>query len=343
MPDVVVVGAGIIGCAIARRAGGAWGRDDRRRSPSARRRCHPGVGRNAGALHRSARSRTPARPRHSKPRPLRRLDRRRQARERTSTSSIGGSVRSKWRREPARGRAAAKRRCTLREPSRKRWMMARGARRRTGARQPGRRRALHRDARLRRRASVDPRSRCGGRTPRARVSGRRRFAVIAARGTALCRRYERRRGHRADRGARGRRVDQPDVGSAAAVPPLRPVRGQLLHLGWNGPPVDTILWGPECYIVPRLDGTSARRRDGRGRRVRRARRRRRAFVICSTRPASSCLRRGARRFSARACGLRPATPDDLPVIGPDYATAGPRARVRPLSQRRPARAADGAV
>ena len=42
---------------------------------------------------------------------------------------------------------------------------------------------------------------------------------------------------------------------AAAVPPLRPIRGQLLHLGWQAQPIDTILWGPECYIVPRIDGT----------------------------------------------------------------------------------------
>ena len=39
------------------------------------------------------------------------------------------------------------------------------------------------------------------------------------------------------------------------TPPLRPVRGQLLHLGWRGHPVSTIVWGPECYIVPRTDGT----------------------------------------------------------------------------------------
>lgn len=43
--------------------------------------------------------------------------------------------------------------------------------------------------------------------------------------------------------------------AGAAAPPLRPVRGQLLHIGWHGPPIETIIWGPECYIVPRTDGS----------------------------------------------------------------------------------------
>ena len=43
--------------------------------------------------------------------------------------------------------------------------------------------------------------------------------------------------------------------AAFRTPPLRPVRGQLLRLGCAGPPLSTIVWGPECYVVPRLDGT----------------------------------------------------------------------------------------
>src|SRR4029077_15605706 len=39
------------------------------------------------------------------------------------------------------------------------------------------------------------------------------------------------------------------------TPPLRPVRGQLLNLRWQGQPLTSIVWGPECYIVPRIDGT----------------------------------------------------------------------------------------
>jgi glycine oxidase len=37
--------------------------------------------------------------------------------------------------------------------------------------------------------------------------------------------------------------------------PLRPVRGQLLHLGWDGPPLRRVTWSPHCYLVPWDDGT----------------------------------------------------------------------------------------
>jgi glycine oxidase len=36
---------------------------------------------------------------------------------------------------------------------------------------------------------------------------------------------------------------------------LKPVRGQLLRLRWNGPPVSRVLWSKNCYIVPWQDGT----------------------------------------------------------------------------------------
>ena len=128
---------------------------------------------------------------------------------------------------------------------------------------------------------------------------------------------------------------------AAAVPPLRPIRGQLLHLGWQAEPIDTILWGYECYIVPRLDGTllvGATVEDVSSTSVQR----RRAFAICSTRRAISCLRAGDRRFwgpcrssaghAGRSAGDR---------SGPSIAGARPRGRS--LSQRRPARAAHRAL
>lgn len=34
-----------------------------------------------------------------------------------------------------------------------------------------------------------------------------------------------------------------------------PVRGQLLHVKWQGPPLERILWTDRCYLVPWLDGT----------------------------------------------------------------------------------------
>lgn len=105
-------------------------------------------------------------------------------------------------------------------------------------------------------------------------------------------------------------------------PPLRPVRGQLLHLGWNGPnPPATIVWGPDCYVVPRLD---------------------RSVLVGATveeagfdeRPTAAGVRdlleAGIRilpqlssaTFLEVRVGLRPATPDGLPVLGIDPRVPG---------------------
>ena len=112
---------------------------------------------------------------------------------------------------------------------------------------------------------------------------------------------------------------------AAAVPPLRPIRGQLLHLGWQAQPIDTILWGPECYIVPRLDGTllvGATVEDvGFDERTTAAGVRDLLDAACDLLPAGW----GATFLGARA-GLRPATPDDLPAIGPDPRLPGSSTR-----------------
>ncbi len=37
--------------------------------------------------------------------------------------------------------------------------------------------------------------------------------------------------------------------------PVHPVRGQLLHLKWTGTPVSRITWDERCYLVPWADGT----------------------------------------------------------------------------------------
>ena len=34
-----------------------------------------------------------------------------------------------------------------------------------------------------------------------------------------------------------------------------PIRGQLLRVRWEGPPIRRILWSEKCYLVPWLDGT----------------------------------------------------------------------------------------
>jgi glycine oxidase len=100
------------------------------------------------------------------------------------------------------------------------------------------------------------------------------------------------------------------------TPPVRPVRGQSLTLEWTAWPLPTIVWGPDCYVVPRLDGSvlvgatveevgfDERTTDEGIRRLRAA--------------ATDLLPvlKNARLIEARA-GLRPAAPDDLPVLGSD--------------------------
>jgi len=100
------------------------------------------------------------------------------------------------------------------------------------------------------------------------------------------------------------------------TPPLRPVRGQLLHLGWQGQPLSTIVWGPECYIVPRMDGTllvgATVEEVGFDERTTAAGVRDLLDAACELLPEGW----GATFLDARV-GLRPATPDELPVLGAD--------------------------
>ena len=100
------------------------------------------------------------------------------------------------------------------------------------------------------------------------------------------------------------------------TPPMRPVRGQLLQLVWTGPPLATIVWGPDCYVVPRLDGSilvGATVEDaGFDERTTEAGIGGLLNAVHALLPATTT----ARLIEARV-GLRPATPDELPVIGQD--------------------------
>jgi len=97
--------------------------------------------------------------------------------------------------------------------------------------------------------------------------------------------------------------------------PVRPVRGQLLQLAWTGTTLRRVTWSRRCYMVPWDDGTLLV-----GATVEEAGFDERATVAgvrdlldgaCEIVPhVWRCAFRGAR------VGLRPATPDDLPVIGP---------------------------
>jgi glycine/D-amino acid oxidase-like deaminating enzyme len=99
------------------------------------------------------------------------------------------------------------------------------------------------------------------------------------------------------------------------VLPVRPIRGQLLHLKWAGEaPPARIVWGSRCYTVPWTDGSllvgatvedvgfdEASTVDG----VRTL-----TDAVAELLPGS----RAAAIDEVRV-GLRPETPDGLPIIG----------------------------
>jgi glycine oxidase len=99
--------------------------------------------------------------------------------------------------------------------------------------------------------------------------------------------------------------------------PVRPVRGQLLQLQWNAdtPPPARIVWDRSCYIVPWPDGSllvGATMEDvGFDERVTLDGVRQLAEAAGALLPAAK-----AASFVAARAGLRPASPDGLPVIGP---------------------------
>ncbi|MCC7044511.1 MAG: glycine oxidase ThiO [Acidobacteria bacterium] len=105
------------------------------------------------------------------------------------------------------------------------------------------------------------------------------------------------------------------IGGVPALP-IRPVRGQLLHLQWcEGDLPGRICWGPHCYTVPWTDGSllvGATVEDAgfdEGTTV--------AGVSALTSAVIDLLPHasGARIESVRV-GLRPALPDEMPAIGP---------------------------
>jgi glycine oxidase len=98
--------------------------------------------------------------------------------------------------------------------------------------------------------------------------------------------------------------------------PMRPIRGQLLHLQWcEGDQPGRIIWGPHCYAVPWSDGSllvGATVEDvgfDEGTTV--------AGVQSLTMAVTELLPHasGARIESVKV-GLRPSLPDGLPAIGP---------------------------
>lgn len=96
--------------------------------------------------------------------------------------------------------------------------------------------------------------------------------------------------------------------------PLTPVRGQMIALGGMVTPIRRPIWGPDGYLVPRANGLVFA-----GATVERVGFRRR-----TTKPAVRALRTMAARLVPQLgaatvhfewAGLRPDTPDHLPIIG----------------------------
>jgi len=114
---------------------------------------------------------------------------------------------------------------------------------------------------------------------------------------------------------------QVDVEGASGAVPARPVRGQLLHLGWHGPHVARITWDEHCYLVPWRDGTllvGATVEDaGFEEQTTVAGVRQLLEAVCDLLPNAW----RATLLSARV-GLRPGSPDPLPIIGWSEAVPG---------------------
>jgi glycine/D-amino acid oxidase-like deaminating enzyme len=105
-----------------------------------------------------------------------------------------------------------------------------------------------------------------------------------------------------------------EVDGGAGSVPVRPVRGQLLQLGWQGTPLAGVVWGERCYLVPWDDRTllvGATVEDaGFDERTTAAGVRELLEAACALVPHAAT----ASFLGARA-GLRPASGDDLPIIG----------------------------
>jgi glycine oxidase len=102
------------------------------------------------------------------------------------------------------------------------------------------------------------------------------------------------------------------AGPAASA--VKPIRGQLLRLAWPGAAPRHVLWGPDCYVVPWVDGTvlvGATAEDvGFDERATAAGVRDLLDAVCELLPDA-----WRATFIEARVGLRPATPDGLPIIG----------------------------
>jgi glycine oxidase len=107
---------------------------------------------------------------------------------------------------------------------------------------------------------------------------------------------------------------QIDIVGVSARVPVRPVRGQLLYLTWRGPLLRRVTWGERCYLVPWDDGTvlvGATVEDA-GFDERTTAAGVRDLIEAASELVPHSWTAG---FLAARAGLRPASADDVPVIG----------------------------
>lgn len=105
-----------------------------------------------------------------------------------------------------------------------------------------------------------------------------------------------------------------EVEALARPLPIEPVRGQLLQLIPSGPRLGRVIWGSQCYIVPWADGSvlvgATVEHVGFDERATVGGVRDLLDAACALVPSLA----GA-VFSQVRAGLRPATPDGLPIVG----------------------------
>ena len=97
--------------------------------------------------------------------------------------------------------------------------------------------------------------------------------------------------------------------------PVRPIRGQMIALGGMSTPIRHIVWGPDGYLVPRANGivfAGATVED-----VGFRRRTTKAGIGAMRSMATGLVPQlAAAKVHFDWAGLRPGSPDDLPMIGP---------------------------
>jgi glycine oxidase len=114
--------------------------------------------------------------------------------------------------------------------------------------------------------------------------------------------------------AAGSWSSQIDIAGVPARPPVRPVRGQLVRLSWHGSGLRRVVWADRCYIVPCGDETllvgATVEEAGFDERTTVAAVHDLVEAACEVLPGA-----WAAGFVEARVGLRPASTDLLPIIG----------------------------